>query len=144
MFAAFGLYSVSVYLAAAAVLHPAGIEVKNAFDLAQTLTPVLGPYAGGVFLAGLVGGGLCPPLPPPFWPGVTFWPTSSTGDKTVADHRFKALVLLGCLVSLIGPFIGGSFLVMLVVMLALGLCGTPLILVLLLLLLLNQKGFCRP
>ena len=142
MFAAFGLYSVSVYLAAAAVLHPAGIEVKNAFDLAQTLTPVLGPYAGGVFLAGLWGAVLST-IAPTFLAGGYFLADKLHWGQTVADHRFKVLVLLGCLVSLIGPFIGGSFLVMLVVMLALGLCGTPLILVLLLLLL-NQKDFAGP
>jgi manganese transport protein len=142
MVGAFGLYSVAIYLAAAVVLHPAGIEVKNAFDLAQALTPALGPYAGGIFLAGLWAAVLST-IAPTFLAGGYFLADKLHWGRTVADARFKALVLLGCLVSLIGPFIGGSFLTMLVVMLALGLCGTPLIL-LLLMLLLNQKDFAGP
>ena len=53
----------------------------------------------------------------------------------VTDSRFRLVVLLGCLLSLIGPLLKGSFVVFLVIMLALGLVGTPLIIVLLLILL---------
>ena len=141
MFLAFGIYSVSIFLAAASVLHPQGIEVKTAFDLARPLKPVLGVYAHGIFLAG-------------FWAAVfsTIMPTYLAAGYFIADKmkwtisvrdiRFKGVVLLGCLVSLVGPLVKGSFLILLVVMLALGLCGTPLV-VFILLFLLNQKDWAK-
>ncbi|MBW2555395.1 MAG: divalent metal cation transporter, partial [Deltaproteobacteria bacterium] len=141
MFLAFGIYSVSIFVAAASVLHPQGIEVKTAFDLARPLKPVLGVYAHGIFLAG-------------FWAAVfsTIMPTYLAAgyfiaDKmkwtiSVRDTRFKVVVFLGCLISLVGPLVKGSFLILLVVMLALGLCGTPLV-VFILLFLLNQKDWAE-
>jgi manganese transport protein len=141
MFLAFGIYSVSLFVAAASVLHPQGIEVKTAFDLARPLKPVLGVYAHGIFLAG-------------FWAAVfsTIMPTYLAAgyfiaDKmnwtvSVRDTRFKVAVFLGCLISLVGPLVKGSFLILLVVMLALGLCGTPLV-VFILLFLLNQKDWAK-
>jgi manganese transport protein len=141
MFIAFGIYSVSIFVAAAAVLHPQGIEIRTAFDLARPLRPVLGVYAHGIFLGG-------------FWAAVfsTITPTYLAAgyfiaDKlkwtvSVRDPRFKGVVLLGCLISLVGPLVKGSFLILLVVMLALGLCGTPLV-VFILLFLLNRKGWAK-
>ncbi len=141
MFLAFGIYSVSLFVAAASVLHPQGIEVKTAFDLARPLKPVLGVYAHGIFLAG-------------FWAAVfsTIMPTYLAAgyfiaDKmkwtvSVRDTRFKVVVFLGCLISLVGLLVKGSFLILLVVMLALGLCGTPLV-VFILLFLLNQKDWAK-
>jgi manganese transport protein len=141
MFIAFGIYSVAIFLAAASVLHPQGIEVRTAFDLARPLKPVLGAYAHGVFLGG-------------FWSAVfsTIMPTYLAAgyfiaDKmkweiSVRDRRFKVVVFLGCLISLIGPLVKGSFLILLVVMLALGLCGTPLV-VFILLFFLNQKSWAK-
>jgi manganese transport protein len=141
MFVAFGIYSVAIFLAAATALHPKGIEIRTAFDLARPLKPVLGVYAHGIFLAG-------------FWAAVfsTITPTYLAAgyfiaDKmkwavSVRDPRFKAVVLLGCLISLIGPLVKGSFLILLVVMLALGLCGTPLV-VFILLFFLNQKSWAK-
>ena len=141
MFIAFGIYSVTIFIAAATVLHPQGIDVKTAFDLARPLKPVLGTYAHRVFLGG-------------FWAAVfsTIMPTYLAAgyfiaDKmkweiSVRDTRFKVVVLLGCLISLIGPLVKGSFLTLLVVMLALGLCGTPLV-VFILLFFLNQKSWAK-
>ena len=141
MFIAFGIYSVTIFIAAAAVLHPQAIEVRTAFDLAMPLKPVLGAYAHGVFLGG-------------FWAAVfsTIMPTYLAAgyfiaDKmkweiSVRDTRFKAVVFLGCLVSLVGPLVKGSFLILLVVMLALGLCGTPPV-VFILLFFLNQKSWAK-
>ncbi len=141
MFVAFGLYSAAIYLASAAVIHPQGTPIKTAFDLAKTLTPVLGPYAGAVFLAGLYGAVLST-ITPTFLAGGYFLADKMGWGSSVADNRFKAVVLLGCLVSMIGPMLKGSFLTLLVVMLALGLCGTPLI-ILILLLLLNKKDWAK-
>jgi manganese transport protein len=141
MFIAFGIYSVTIFIAAAAVLHPQTIEVRTAFDLARPLKPVLGVYAHGVFLGG-------------FWAAVfsTIMPTYLAAgyfiaDKmkweiSVRDTRFKIVVFLGCLISLIGLLIKGSFLILLVVMLALGLCGTPPV-VFILLFFLNQKSWAK-
>ncbi len=141
MFVAFGIYSVAIFLAAAAALHPQGIEIRTAFDLARPLKPILGVYAHGIFLAG-------------FWAAVfsTITPTYLAAgyfiaDKmkwavSVRDPKFKAVVLLGCLISLIGPLVKGSFLILLVVMLALGLCGTPLV-VFILLIFLNRKDWAK-
>jgi len=141
MFIAFGIYSVTIFIAAATVLHPQGIEVRTAFDLARPLKPVLGAYAHRVFLGG-------------FWAAVfsTIMPTYLAAgyfiaDKmkweiSVRDTRFKVVVFLGCLISLIGPLVKGSFLILLVVMLALGLCGTPLV-VFILLFFLNQKSWAK-
>jgi manganese transport protein len=141
MFLAFGIYSVTIFVAAASILHPQGIEVKTAFDLARPLKPVLGGYAHGIFLAG-------------FWAAVfsTIMPTYLAAgyfiaDKmkwtiSVRDTRFKVVVFLGCLISLVGPLVKGSFLMLLVVMLALGLCGTPPV-VFILLFLLNQKDWAK-
>lgn len=141
MFIAFGIYSVTIFIAAATVLHPQGIDVKTAFDLARPLKPVLGTYAHRVFLGG-------------FWAAVfsTIMPTYLAAgyfiaDKmkweiSVRDTRFKVVVFLGCLISLIGPLVKGSFLILLVIMLALGLCGTPLV-VFILLFFLNQKSWAK-
>jgi manganese transport protein len=141
MFIAFGIYSVTIFIAAATVLHPHGIEVKTAFDIARPLKPVLGVYAHRVFLGG-------------FWAAVfsTIMPTYLAAgyfiaDKmkweiSVRDTRFKGVVFLGCLISLIGPLVKGSFLILLVIMLALGLCGTPLV-VFILLFLLNKKSWAK-
>jgi manganese transport protein len=141
MFIAFGIYSITIFVAAAAVLHPQGIEVRTAFDLARPLKPVLGVYAHGIFLCG-------------FWAAVfsTITPTYLAAGYFIADKmkweisardiRFKVVVFLGCLISLAGPLVKGSFLILLVVMLALGLCGTPLV-VFILLFLLNQKSWAK-
>ena len=141
MFIAFGIYSVTIFTAAAAVLHPQAIEVRTSFDLARPLKPVLGVYAHGVFLGG-------------FWAAVfsTIMPTYLAAgyfiaDKmkweiSVRDTRFKVVVFLGCLISLVGPLVKGSFLILLVVMLALGLCGTPPV-VFILLFFLNQKRWAK-
>jgi manganese transport protein len=52
----------------------------------------------------------------------------------VKDPKFRLIIVLGCGLSVLGGFIKGSFLFLLVLMLALGLCGTPFILVLILVL----------
>lgn len=126
---AFLLYSVAIYLVAAGVLSPAGVQIKGATDAALSLGPLLGQNAMGIFLAGLWAAALST-IMPTFMAGAYFisdklgWPTDSK------DRRFKVLIVIGVLVSVLGPFIKGSFFLLLPVMLAVGLCGTPLILVL--------------
>ena len=138
MFVAFGIYSVAIFLAVATVLHPQGIEVKTAFDLARPLKPVLGVYAHGLFLAGFWAA-VFSTITPTYLAAGYFIADKMKWEVSVRDPRFKAVVFLGCLISLIGPFVKGSFLILLVIMLALGLCGTPLVVFFLLFLLNNKK-----
>ena len=141
MFIAFGIYSVTIFVAAAAVLHPHGIEVRTAFDLARPLKPVLGVYAHGIFLGGFWAA-VFSTITPTYLAAGYFIADKMKWEISVRDTRFKAVVFLGCLISLIGPLVKGSFLILLVVMLALGLCGTPLV-VFILLFLLNQKSWAK-
>jgi len=141
MFIAFGIYSVAIFVAASTILHPQGIEVKTAFDLARPLKPVLGVYAHGVFLAGFWAA-VFSTITPTYLAAGYFIADKMKWEISVRDTRFKGVVFLGCLISLIGPLVKGSFLILLVVMLALGLCGTPLV-VFMLLFLLNKKSWAK-
>ena len=141
MFVAFGIYSVALFLAVATVLHPQGIEVKTAFDIARPLKPVLGVYAHGLFLAGFWAA-VFSTITPTYLAAGYFIADKMKWEVSVRDPRFKAVVFLGCLISLVGPLVKGSFLLLLVTMLALGLCGTPLV-VFFLLFLLNKKSWAK-
>ena len=48
-----GLITASVLICSAAVLHPQGLSVNSAADMAMQLTPLLGRYAGILFSLGL-------------------------------------------------------------------------------------------
>lgn len=50
-----GVMSAIVIICAAAVLHPKGIEVKSATDMAKALEPIFGSQASTLFLIGLFG-----------------------------------------------------------------------------------------
>lgn len=50
-----GFMSATVMICAATVLHPAGIKINNATDMAIALEPVFGNAASGLFLVGLFG-----------------------------------------------------------------------------------------
>jgi manganese transport protein len=126
MFVAFGLYSTAIFVTGAAWLHPRNIEIKTAFDLADALTPVLGPFAQPIFLIGLFAAVLST-ITPTFMAGGFFLADAFGWTRDRTDNRFKKAILSGCLVSLAGPLLPGGWLIMLVVMLAMGLCGTPLI-----------------
>ena len=141
MFVAFGIYSVALFLAVATVLHPQGIEVRTAFDIARPLKPVLGVYAHGLFLAGFWAA-VFSTITPTYLAAGYFIADKMKWEVSVRDPRFKAVVFLGCLISLVGPLVKGSFLLLLVTMLALGLCGTPLV-VFFLLFLLNKKSWAK-
>lgn len=52
-----GLISVAIIVCAGAVIHPLGIEIKSAGDMAVQLTPLLGRFAGVLFALGLWGAG---------------------------------------------------------------------------------------
>jgi Mn2+/Fe2+ NRAMP family transporter len=50
-----GLMSVILLICSATVLHPEGIVIHSATDMAQALEPAFGKYASYIFLAGLFG-----------------------------------------------------------------------------------------
>lgn len=122
----FGFYSVIIFLVAASVLHPNNIEVEKATDAALALNPLLGESAMKIFLVGLWGAALST-ISPTFMAGAYFLSDKMGWALNVKDRRFAAVILFGCVISMIGPFIKGSFFLLLPLMLALGLTGTPLI-----------------
>jgi len=123
---AFGFYSVAIFLVAAAVLHPNGVVVKKATDAALALKPLLGGSAMTIFMAGLWGATFST-LSPTFMAGAYFLSDKMGWELDVKDKRFAGVVIAGCLLSMLGPFAKGSFFLLLPLMLALGLTGTPLV-----------------
>ncbi|MGD9946995.1 MAG: Nramp family divalent metal transporter [Desulfobulbus sp.] len=135
---AFGLYSTAIFLVAAAVLHPNGISIKKATDAALALRPLLGENATKIFMAGLWAATLST-LSPTFMAGAYFL-SDKLGWKLEVGHKgFASVIIAGCLISMLGPFIKGSFFLLLPLMLAFGLTGTPFIIVIILYLL-NKSG----
>ena len=135
---AFGIYSLAIFLVAAAVLHPNQVAVKSATDAALSLGPLLGKAAMGVFLAGLWAATFSTILPT-FLAGIYFISDLMHWPAERGQSSFKVLAFIGVGLSALGPFIKGSFFLLLPVMLAVGLCGTPLIIVIILYLL-NKKS----
>ena len=123
---AFGLYSIAIFLVSAAVLHPHQVVVKKATDAALALAPLLGKGAMIMFLLGLLGAAFST-LAPTFLAGAFFVSDKMHWQLDVKDKRFAAVIWVGCALSMLGPFVKGSFFLLLPLMLALGLTGTPLI-----------------
>ncbi|MGA6925206.1 MAG: divalent metal cation transporter [Desulfosarcina sp.] len=123
---AFGVYSVAIFIVAAAVLHPHNVEVKTATDAALALEPLLGKRAMQIFLLGIWGAALST-LSPTFMAGAYFFSDKMSWPLNVKHRGFAAVIFAGCALSVLGPFIKGSFFLLLPLMLALGLTGTPLI-----------------
>jgi len=128
---AFGIYSLAIYTVAAAVLHPNNIQIKGATDAALGLGPLLGKGAMVIFLIGLWGATLST-ISPTFLAGAYFIFDKMGWHRSKMKGRFAVVILVGALMSALGPFLRGSFFLLLPVMLALGLCGTPLILAIIL------------
>ncbi len=136
---AFGLYCTAIFLTGASVLHPAGIQVANLFEMAEAIKPLLGDYAYGVFCLGI-------------WCAVfsTIMPTFIAAAYVVGDqlnkplrpgnNSYRLVILLGCLIALPGAFIPGKPINLLIIMLALSFIGTPLF-VGIFMKLLNDKSF---
>lgn len=123
---AFGLYSCVVFIVSAAVLHPNNITVKTATDAALALSPLLGKAAMWIFLTGIWAAAFSTIIPN--YLAATYFIADRMGWETeISDKRFSAALLAGIVVSMAGPFIKGSFFLLLPVMLALGLIGTPFI-----------------
>ncbi|WP_044957061.1 divalent metal cation transporter, partial [Halarchaeum acidiphilum] len=126
MLAAFGIFSLAVYLVAASVLHTPDVNAASltATTAAQALGPLAGPYAKWLFLLGLWGAAVSTlggnTVAPPFLVADALdWGTDT------ADGRYRALLAATALVSALGAFVGGAFFPLLVLVLAFGLIGTP-------------------
>ncbi|PID45421.1 MAG: Mn2+/Fe2 transporter [Proteobacteria bacterium] len=135
---AFGLYSTAIFLVSSAVLHPNQVAVKGATDAALALAPLLGKSAMLIFLVGLFTAAFST-ISPTFLAGAFFLADRMHWQLNVSDKRFRGVVWAGCLLSMLGPFIKGSFFLLLPLMLALGLTGTPVIIAIILYLL-NRPG----
>ena len=131
---AFGFYSIAIFLVAAAVLNPNDIVIKKATDAALALQPLLGENAMRIFMAGLWGATLST-LSPTFMAGAYFISDKMGWELNVRNKGFAIAVFAGCFVSMLGPFLKGGFFLLLPLMLALGLTGTPLIIAIILYLL---------
>jgi manganese transport protein len=139
MLAAFGIFSIATFLVAAGALY-GNVDAQglNAVVAAQALEPIAGVYAQWLFLSGLLGAAVSTlggnTLVGPYVVADKFgWETD------VRDSRYRTLLAGTALLSAGGAFIGGSFLQLLVLVLAFGLVGTPFSIALVLVLL-NDSG----
>lgn len=139
MLVAFGIFSVATFLVAAGALFgTVDAQGLNAVAAAQALEPIAGESARWLFLIGLLGAAVST------LGGNTLVPPYVVADKLgwqtdVGDSRYRALLAATALLSAGGAFIGGSFLQLLVLVLAFGLVGTPFSIALVLVLL-NDSG----
>jgi manganese transport protein len=138
MGAAFGIYSLAIFLVAATVLHPNQITVASATDVAMALEPLLGRHAMHIFLAGLLAAAFST-IAPTFLAGAFFLADRLHWPLTVKDKRFVGIVWVGCTISMLGPLAKGGFFLLLPLMLALGLVGTPVIIAIIIYLLNHPK-----
>ncbi|MFC6888549.1 NRAMP family divalent metal transporter [Halorubrum trueperi] len=121
MLAAFGTYSVAVFLVTASVLTTGNL---SAVEAARALGPLAGRYAEWLFLLGLLGAAVST------LGGNTIAPPFLLADKlgwgtTVDDDRYRGLLVAAALLSAPGAFIGGPVLQQLALVLAIGTVGTP-------------------
>lgn len=133
MIVAFGLYSLAIFVVAAAVLTDFGTDL-TAIQAADALGPLVGPYAQALFFIGLLGAAVST------LGGNTIVPPYLLADKlgwetNISDWRYRGLVAFVALASAGGPFIEGAFIPLLVLVLAFGLVGTPFAIALVLILL---------
>ena len=135
MLAAFGIFSIAIFLVAAGALFgTVDAEGLTAVAAGQALEPIAGAFAQRLFLAGLLGAAVST------LGGNTLVPPYVIADKLgweidVSDNRYRWLLAATALLSATGAFIGGSFLQQLVLVLAVGTVGTPFVLAVVLVLL---------
>jgi manganese transport protein len=140
MLAAFGLFSLAIFLVAASVLHTPDVAAGelDALGAAQALGPLAGDYAASLFLLGLWGAavstlGANTVVPPYLIADKLDW------GRDVSDTRFRAALVVVALAGALGTFLQGAFFPLLVLVLAFGLVGTPFALAVVLYLL-NDPG----
>ena len=138
MFVAFGLYSMAIFLSTAAALHPHGVAVNTPIDVAMSLNRLLGSHAKWIFLLGLWGAAFSTLGPVILSIGYMVSDKAGWGLE-VRDRRFAAVLAVVSLVAIVGPFLKGAFMHLLVVAMALGLTGTLLVLALVLYMLNSER-----
>ncbi len=121
MLAAFGVYSLAIFLVTASVLESGDLTPVAAAD---ALGPLVGERARLLFLLGLWGAAVSTlggntVVPPYLLADKLGWGTS------IADDRYRGLVAAVALLSALGAFIPGAVIGQLVLVLAVGTVGTP-------------------
>ena len=97
----FNVFSIAIYVSAAAILHPAGIEVTSAINAAKSLEPLVGPLAKWIFLVGLWGstfgiiGGMS-------MMGAYCISALLKYKPSLSEKKVKIIIAIGCLISCIG------------------------------------------
>lgn len=134
MGAAFGLYSIIIFLVAAAVLHPHNVTVRTATDAALSLEPLLGKGAMVIFLLGVWGAAFST-LSPTMLAATYFFCDKMGWSLDRSDRRFTGTAIVCSVIVAFGPLLKGGYFLLLPLMLALGLCGTPIIIAIILYLL---------
>ncbi|MFC7156949.1 NRAMP family divalent metal transporter [Halomarina halobia] len=136
MLAAFGVYSLGIFLVAATVLHDPSVSAGGltATAAAQALGPLVGEHAKWLFLLGLWGAAVSTlggntVVPPYLLADKLGW------ERDVSDPRYRGAIVVTALAGIGGVFVGGQFFPLLVLTLAFGLVGTPFALALVLYLL---------
>ena len=91
-----GLITISIIICAGTVIHPLGIQIKSAADMAIQLTPLLGPLAGALFALGLWAAGWSSGLVhieahPSFLSDALGIPDDPKAPRTLALKTFIAL-----------------------------------------------------
>jgi manganese transport protein len=104
----------------------------------MALEPLLGRHAMHIFLAGLLAAAFST-IAPTFLAGAFFLADRLHWPLTVKDKRFVGIVWVGCAISMLGPLAKGGFFLLLPLMLALGLVGTPVIIAIIIYLLNHPK-----
>jgi manganese transport protein len=131
---AFGLYSTIIFLVAAAVLHPNNVTVKTATDAALSLEPLLGKSAMIIFLLGVWGAAFST-LSPTMLAATYFFVDKMGWPLYKKDRRFTGTAIVCSVIVAFGPYLKGGYFLLLPLMLALGLCGTPIVIAMILYLL---------
>lgn len=105
----FTIFSVGAYISAAEILHPAGLQVKNALDAAVALEPVAGSSAKWIFALGFFGalfttvGGMCSLLAQGFTTLMNLG-SSEEYDNSLNNSKVKSIVWVGIALSILGGF----------------------------------------
>jgi Mn2+/Fe2+ NRAMP family transporter len=93
-----GLIGMAIAITCAAVLHPAGIDVRNAGDAARALTPLAGEHAKALFGAGLLGASLLAaaivPLATAYSMAEGLGRRGDLDDPAGADHLFYGTIVV--------------------------------------------------
>jgi manganese transport protein len=121
MLAAFGVYSLAIFLVAASVLQSGDLSPVAA---GEALGPLVGESARWLFLLGLWGAAVST------LGGNTVVPPYLVADKLgwgtdIGDARYRGLVAAVALLSAAGAFVPGGVIGQLVLVLAVGTVGTP-------------------